>query len=245
MRTTGSTTPWLRHHLYRLAIGCLALALPVAGQDPDRSRNNSGSQQSAFDDKISFGFLVGTTATTDFQTGYRGALDTLTGYQREPGAPIEEITGTQIQYSTREPLQPLFGAFAETSLAGNLALQAALLYRRGGGNYLNVIDFEIPFRGTEQTWIHSRITMMKFDTWEIPVTLKYRFGTSSARPFIGVGPSFRIWNLDNSYGASSAVGFDILWRGRFVISPQARYTRWSGGYQMIRNQVQFTVGFTF
>lgn len=93
-------------------------------------------------------------------------------------------------------------------------------------------------------------------TWEIPVWLKYRFATGAARPFVAMGPSFRlpkefagIW-LSN-YGVTAGAGLEMP-MGRFRVSPALRYTRWGAGRPrapgaqvdsvVLRDQFQISVG---
>lgn len=67
-------------------------------------------------------------------------------------------------------------------------------------------------------------------TWEFPVLAKYRLGSSSAKPFIELGPSFRAsGNLNGSspspIGLTAGFGIETRFLG-LRIAPLLRYTHW-------------------
>jgi hypothetical protein len=91
------------------------------------------------------------------------------------------------------------------------------------------------------------------------VLLKYRLTTGSFRPFVALGPSFRLpkeiggaW-LSN-YGATAGAGVEIPLK-KIRIVPALRYTHWGpdrlrvAGAQVdsgvFRNQLQVLIGVSF
>ena len=97
------------------------------------------------------------------------------------------------------------------------------------------------------------------EPWEFPVLLKYRFSTGSVRPFLAMGPSFRLpkeiagaW-LSN-YGATVGAGVEIPLK-MLKIAPTVRYTRWGpdrprfegglGNSGEPRNRAYVLVGISF
>jgi hypothetical protein len=91
-------------------------------------------------------------------------------------------------------------------------------------------------------------------TWEFPALVKYRFGSSSVKPFIEAGPCFRVsGNLNDAspstYGGTAGLGVEThLWKLR--IGPVIRYIHWAAdpdnaGSRTKRNQVELLVGLSF
>ena len=183
--------------------------------------------------------------TPDRSTGFRGASEALALYDPGPqGAPLA-VTETQIRYVTAGSPRPLLGAFAELRLPRNLALQASVFFRRDTAKS-HVVSFD----GYKSQWSHAKYQLAAVNTWEIPVLLKYRFEAPRVRPFIAGGPAFRIWDLNNLYGASAAAGVDLRWRRKWVVTLQTRYTRWGAsrlGHRAhtSRNQIQTMIGLAY
>jgi hypothetical protein len=90
--------------------------------------------------------------------------------------------------------------------------------------------------------------------WEIPVLAKYRLAIGSVRPFVAIGPSFRLPNgpggdVRSIYGAMAGAGLEIRAK-RIRISPTLRYTRWGpdrlpAGSGEPRNRLHLLVGLSF
>jgi hypothetical protein len=95
--------------------------------------------------------------------------------------------------------------------------------------------------------------------WEFPVLGKYRLTTGPLRPFLALGPSFRLPKESggywlSKYGATAGAGLQIPWN-RIKIAPVVRYTYWGpdqprvagvqGNSGEFRNQVQFLIGVSF
>lgn len=91
-------------------------------------------------------------------------------------------------------------------------------------------------------------------TWQFPALAKYRFGTRALKPFIEVGPSFRVaGNLNDAapsaYGGTAGLGIEAQ-VGRLKIGPVIRYTHWAGdadyaGSRTKRNQAELLLGVSF
>ena len=105
------------------------------------------------------------------------------------------------------------------------------------------------------------------DSWQFPMMLKFTAGSRAIAPVLGAGFSIRHFNnfgglpsilLTGSTSANS-VGFVAggglqFKAGPVAITPEVRYTRWSGSglaeslldtFSSNRNQAQVLVGFTF
>lgn len=91
-------------------------------------------------------------------------------------------------------------------------------------------------------------------TWEFPVLAKYRLGSSSARPVIELGPSFRAsGNLNGSapspFGLTAGFGIETRFLG-LRIAPLLRYTHWGAdpdytASRTKRNQVEALLSVSF
>lgn len=80
-------------------------------------------------------------------------------------------------------------------------------------------------------------------TWEVPLMVKYKFGSGRLKPLLAAGPSARTGQGIGNVGAAGAVGLEIR-AGSLRIAPTVRYTRWSGnGVVVTRNQVEFITEF--
>jgi hypothetical protein len=93
-------------------------------------------------------------------------------------------------------------------------------------------------------------------TWEFPVLAKYRFTLALIKPFVELGPAFRISGNGNGASPSNhglAVGFGLearAWRLKFA--PAIRYLRWARDQDVgpvapfsVPNQIEFLVGIFF
>jgi len=91
-------------------------------------------------------------------------------------------------------------------------------------------------------------------TWQFPALVKYRFTSSTAKPFIEAGPSFRSsGNLNDAspsaYGGTAGLGIEAQ-LGKLRIGPVVRYTHWAAddeyeGSRTKRNQVELLIGLCF
>ncbi len=91
-------------------------------------------------------------------------------------------------------------------------------------------------------------------TWELPALAKYKFRSGSLKPFIEIGPAFRVsGNLNDAspstYGGTAGMGVEAH-VSKLRIGPVVRYTRWASdadyaGSRTRRNQVELLVGLFF
>jgi len=89
-------------------------------------------------------------------------------------------------------------------------------------------------------------------SWEFPVLAKYRFALPRLRPFVELGPSFRLSEdlpSASHYGTTAGLGIEGR-AGRLKIAPGFRYTRWApqpppSVTGMLRYEVEFLTAFTF
>ena len=93
-------------------------------------------------------------------------------------------------------------------------------------------------------------------TWEFPVLGKFRLRQQGPRPFLAVGPSFRLpkHNLP-VYGATIGAGVELLVK-ELKIAPTVRYTRWTHERAIVpggpiidsgvrRDQIRLLIGISF
>lgn len=86
-------------------------------------------------------------------------------------------------------------------------------------------------------------------TWEFPVLGKYKFGGEGVRPFVELGPSFRLLTENSSlFGISTGGGLEMRVRS-IKITPALRFTHWgpqgshSPSTEINLNQVEFLTAF--
>lgn len=184
---------------------------------------------SAFVQRLSFGFIGGTNLTHDFSTSYQGS----------PGDP------TFLLFSDSH--SPIVGPTMEMSLTKALSFEVDALHRN--------LQLE---RGFITPGGH-RVTdgdPNEIGTWEFPFLLKYKIPVSKIRPFVELGPSFRVRKNPNATkpsgnGFAAGLGAELR-AGRFRLTPTIRYTRWAGEPpfpQAVANtrsdQVEFLTGISY
>ncbi len=99
----------------------------------------------------------------------------------------------------------------------------------------------------------DRRTLHSVLTWQVPLLLKYRWREEGWRPFVSVGPSFRLsGNLNGAspslFGGTIGVGLEKKLGGRVTMAPTFRYTRWRQERPFLRtnqNTAEVLVGFSF
>jgi hypothetical protein len=200
---------------------------------------------------LSFGFIV-LTGALSAQAVSVGVLG---------GVPFTDPTG-----SGDVSKHFTIGPSLEFRLPANFAIEADALYRRIGED----TQFSLLSGSAITTSLMNR---QRGNTWQFPILGKYYFGQQASRwrPFVGTGYSFRIANphVDSvttitdpsgtrtSYseyhegnglgiGATAAAGVRFQ-TGRFAVSPQFRYTRWSDHSNNLggRNDAAFLLGLSF
>ena len=171
--------------------------------------------------RISVGAVIASTVSADF----RESTET-----HGPTALVVRITSG--------PRVIVVGPMVEFQLASSLSIEVNALTRSLRG----VTRFFDAGR--------HRFTQIPFSTggiWEFPVLLKHRLTKSSVRPFLALGPSFRLPKRGLSiFGVTAGAGVELQLR-RIKIAPGVRYTRWGPGESpgVSRNQVQILAGISF
>jgi hypothetical protein len=131
------------------------------------------------------------------------------------------VTGTSTTYQDSSgPRSVVVGPLVELSLSPRFSIEGNALSRsiRGTTRIVNA-DSPTPY-------VSYSSTSGAF--WKFPVLVKYRLTTGSWRPFLALGPSFRLpkeiagaW-LSN-HGATAGAGIEIQLK-RMRIAPAVRYT---------------------
>ena len=221
------------------ALHALPDRVPTKSADPPEQ---SGSASSAL---LQFGILVGGSALPASNGGYIGTHPTYTGYIANEPQNITE--GFQAQFSENSQFRPILGVASELQVTQSLGLEAAFLFRQSGGTF-HLLEYD-NHRG-RRYW---NVPILE-DSWEIPISLKYRFQSTRLRPFVGGGIAFRLPDYGNTKarGITSVSGINIRWTKRWSISPQVRYTYWflpdwlsSGAGGVKRNQIHFMIGLAY
>ena len=185
--------------------------------------------------RISVGAVIGPDVS--------GGSETTTGTFPDPyyGTPITIRT-------TLRPGRIVLGPLVELSISQRFSIE---------GNGI------ASSRVNKQTWMGlgqvRRSSIGWAEPWEFPVLAKCRLAAGSVRPFLALGPSFRLPNgpdgdLRSIYGATAGAGLEIRTK-RIKISPTVRYTRWgpdrlsvgdgSAGSGESRNKMHLLVGVSF
>jgi hypothetical protein len=160
------------------------------------------------------------------------------------GAPLADVT--QIVGEPRWnnlPSHWVLGLMVDVDLPANLGIEFNTLYRRVG--YEGATVDPLP----QVRW------KVRDEVWDFPLMAKYRFPGAVVRPYVGAGWSFRKLNdLMRLGSGSSGVVLSGGFRANVLIvklSPELRYTRWTGGedvpsgFRARKNQVEFLLGVTF
>ena len=175
--------------------------------------------------RISVGAVIASTVSADF----RGSTKT-----HGPNSSVLRTSGPRVI---------VVGPMVEFQLASSLSIEVNALTRSLRG----VTRF---FDAGRPGGMDVRFTQTTFSTggiWEFPVLLKHRLTKSSVRPFLALGPSFRLPKEDLSiFGVTARAGVELQLR-RIKIAPGVRYTRWGPGESpgVSRNQVQILAGISF
>jgi hypothetical protein len=204
-------------------------------------------------------FLVGfsyAAASNAHPLGRRISLGAVVGPDVSGGAESTTFTGIYPWLSTpittetfRGPGRLVIGPLVELSVSRRFSIEGNALSR--SRHYNTVVT-----GGPAQV---ARSSSSWAEPWEFPVLAKYRLSTGSIRPFLALGPSFRLpkelggsW-LSN-YGATAGAGVEFPLK-MLKIAPTVRYTRWGpdrprfeggvGNSGEPRNRVHVLVGVSF
>ena len=176
--------------------------------------------------RISVGAVIASTVSADFRES------------TETHGPTALVLRT-----TSGPRVIVVGPMVEFQLASSLSIEVNALTRSLRGVARS-------FDAGRPGGMDVRFTQTTFSTggiWEFPVLLKHRLTKSSVRPFLALGPSFRLPKVDLSiFGVTAGAGVELQLR-RIKIAPGVRYTRWgpSESPGVSRNQVQILAGISF
>lgn len=160
--------------------------------------------------RVSIGAVFATTVTGDFA----------------PGTDTFSSPELGIEYTLRTSSGPrgIFpGALVEATISEPLSIEANAIARefrstteRVGGVSPQPVYGAEPIVGS-------------FSTREFPVLAKWRLTAGIVRPFLAIGPSFRIPKKNYYYsacGATAGAGVEIRWK-MLRFSPSLRYARWA------------------
>lgn len=238
-------------------VGLAALLLAATAAALAQGTPPHGSPRKASEKRFSFGFLAGASLVPPQG---RWALDsTRFPFAMYPGSgasPVVVQVGAHDLYRSRyQAAAPTAGMFSTARLTDRVSLQAGLSWRRSYGTTTvnSMFDQPIIYPGSDEpVYSTSGRNDWSDSVWEIPLTVNYRLGRSARRPFVGVGPTFRLQGAtgeEAKLGVNAIFGFDLYSSGRWTVTPQVRFTRWftdSNPWQRrAGNQLQAVVAITF
>jgi hypothetical protein len=183
--------------------------------------------------RIALGVIGGTTLFHDVPTSTSAATYVQvmfgTGSTNQPGT--TSVSGSRAS---------LIGPALEASIGKRLFVEVDAIYHP-----IEVSRSGVLSNGT----VFDSFSGAEGRTWEFPVLGKYKFGGEGVRPFVEVGPSFRLLTENSSlFGISAGGGLEFRLRS-VKIEPGLRFTHWgpqgfhSPSTGIILNQVQFLTAF--
>lgn len=167
--------------------------------------------------RLYFGVIGGTSATSDFQG-------------RDTSTPADAFgnPANRFQYLTG-PRSLIFGALVEGQLTEHFSIEANILHRPMKAT---LVYTEFLAGGVTNVYTNQSTGVR---AWEFPLLLKYTLpfwrSDGRLRPFLEAGPSFRTQEdaagtEPSRFGVSVGAGAAFQW-GRVRIAPTLRYTRWA------------------
>lgn len=184
--------------------------------------------------RFSLGVIAGATLQNDLPTMVNPALVSVP----LPGGGSALQNGTTKNSGLKSFL---IGPTVEFALPAGISLEVDALYHPLRYFAESSVNNEAPLYSS---------TFNEAVTWEFPVLAKYRFGTGPMKPFVEVGPSFRLpqqangWDLSTS-GITAGSGVEVHLRG-LKIAPVFRYTHWpSDRTGATQNQLAILVAVSF
>jgi hypothetical protein len=183
--------------------------------------------------RIALGVIGGTTLFHDVPTSLSAAtfsqIPAVTGVTYQPGT--TSVSGSHAF---------LIGPALEASLLKRFFVEVDAIYH--------------PIEVSRRSVLSNGIVFDSFSgaegrTWEFPVLSKYKFRAGRVRPFVELGPSFRLLTENSSLvGLSAGGGLEVRLRS-VKIAPALRFTHWgpqgahSPSTEIILNQVELSTGF--
>lgn len=238
-----------------LGLAALLLTATATAQAQDTVRH--GSNRKTGEKRFSFGFLAGASLIPPQERRFAESTRfPFTRYRGSGATPVVVQIGAQDLYRFRYKVAaPIAGMFSTARLTERVSLQAGLSWRKSYGTtrFDSVFDQPFYYPGSDEP-VYSTTGENEWSdsAWEIPVTVNFRLGRSARRPFVGVGPTFRLqgWTgQEAKFGVNAAFGFDLYSGSRWTVTPQVRFTRWFTGNNPWRrragNQLQAVVAVTF
>ena len=238
-------------------VGLAALLLAATAAALAQGSPPHGSPRKASEKQISFGFLAGASLVPPQGRSFMDSTRfPFTMYPNSGGSPVVVQIGTHDLYRFQYKVAaPIAGMFSTARLTERVSLQAGLSWRRSYGTTTLDSMFDQPFfyPGSDKPVYSTSDTNDWSDSaWEIPVTVNYRLGGSARRPFVGVGPTFRLQGEtgeEAKLGVNASFGFDLYSSSRWTVTPQVRFTRWftdsTSWQRRAGNQLQAVVAITF
>lgn len=170
---------------------------------------SGATKQKLLGRRVSLGAVFGAYASESTSTEVSSVVDPQTG------------DAYTTQY-TRGPRRLILGPALIVDLAPRLSLEVNALTR----GYQAKFRLDRTFNGVPGP---VQVTNLSYP-WEFPVLARYHFTDGVVRPFVAVGPAFRLpkeqagaWM--SNYGLALGAGAEIPWKVlRFA--PSVRYTRW-------------------
>ena len=150
------------------------------------------------------------------------------------------------------PREFLVGPTLEVRLPLHLSIEADGLYRPvtvrvAGGPFVSAFPNGVAL---------IELADKSYDSWEIPIVVKYRFPMRHVQPFIEAGPSLRVLDSPlnqwfSNQGVVAGAGVDLRMK-RLRTGPEVRVVHWGDDatafrhpYNSIRNQVELLLDLSF
>jgi hypothetical protein len=190
---------------------------------------SSRSDDRPFGKRVSVGGIFGVNLLGDYNSTSSTAQDV--------------ISGNQITFSSSSgPRSFLVGPAAEFRLTDKFALETDAVYRAMRQRYTDT------FIVSGQPEHFSGDT--SFASWQFPAVAKYKLPLplldKRVRPFLEVGPSFRIGGSVTHFGFTAGGGISAH-LGVLKVAPAIRYTRWEAdpSGQLNANETNLLVGISY
>ena len=188
--------------------------------------------------RLSFGVLAGMSLSRDFRSVTVSEFAAVRGPLANSGYSLQHVNASF--RVSGGPMSFLGGPLVSLQLSKRLSIQAQAVYR--------------PLRSSTQVvFADGRLRLKDHRTsWEFPILTQYQWRASRARPFVELGPAFRL--LQGVYGASPygvAAGAGVKARvGHLKMAPGLMFTHWAwaeppASTDPRRSEFRILTGFSF